>query len=201
MEFYRKTIKSDAGPSPEHGGYYVRGAGDPPPFKKYRAWIPAEMMDSLDMVPELLAMESNDRMNEESIKIIGSSPSTSSGFVVYFEVSPTAASYLASCSAGVMCGAHKLKFSLVNDTKSPRMTSSSGSTPRSSSSAGRTSPSSGVENWRTPSPEPASRSPTLFYRPNKSPFLSTVEETTGQSEERTGHSEERRNSAPDALNR
>ena len=191
MEFYKTTIKKDTGPTADHGGYYVRGAGDPPPFKKYRAWFPGEMMDCLDSVPDFLAIESNDRINENTIKIIGSSPSTSDGFMVYFEVTPKAETYISCFPAGMMCGAHKVKFCQVND-RSQRTNSSRQIPPRTTPS-----PSSSSDNWRCTSPasEPGLTSEMFSKQSSWGSSLRRVDE---KCHSRTG-SDDRRNSAPDAL--
>ena len=115
LEFYRRIVTEAHPPTPEHGGFYVRGAGEPPPFRKYRAWIPGEMMDSLECVPELLALETEGRISDHTIKIIGHSPSNSNGFVVYFEVAAAAEECIkAHGSGGIMCGPHRMKFALVS---------------------------------------------------------------------------------------
>jgi len=191
MEFYKRTIKNDAGPTESHGGFYVRGAGDPPPFKKYRAWFPGEMMDCLDSVPDFLAIESKDKINENTIKIIGSSPSTSDGFMVYFEVSAKAETYITCFPAGIMCGAHKVKFCLVNDRT--QRTPSTRQTPQRTTP----SPSSSSDNWRCTSPasEPG-MSADMFSKLGRESSLKRVEEKRGHSR---NSSEDRRNSAPEAL--
>ena len=57
LKFYKKCIRNLDGPVESHGGYYVRGSGDPPPFRKYRAWIPGEMMDTVESIPDFLSIE------------------------------------------------------------------------------------------------------------------------------------------------
>ncbi|KAL5250200.1 hypothetical protein ACHWQZ_G016059 [Mnemiopsis leidyi] len=191
LEFYKKTIKRDTGPTKEHRGYYVRGAGDPPPFKKYRAWFPGEMMDCLDTVPDFLALESKDIMNENTIKIIGSSPSTADGFMVYFEVTPIAETFISCFPSGVMCGAHKVKFCQVNE-RAPRQASSKTVAPKATPSL-----SSSSDNWRVTSPaSDPGMSRELWRGQSKGSSLSRVEEKKCHS--RNG-SEDRRNSAPDVI--
>ena len=191
LEFYKKTIKRDTGPTEGHRGYYVRGAGDPPPFKKYRAWFPGEMMDCLDSVPDFLSIESNDKINESTIKIIGSSPSTSDGFMVYFEVTPRAETFISCFPSGIMCGAHKVKFCLVND-RTPRQSSSRTVTPKATPS-----PSSSSDNWRITSPASDPGTTREIWRgQSKGSSLPRVEEKKCHS--RNG-SEDRRNSAPEAF--
>ena len=188
LQFYKRTIQNDGGPTEDHSGFYVRGAGDPPPFRKYRAWFPGEMMDCLDSVPDFLAIESNEKINENTIKIIGSSPSTSDGFMVYFEVTSEAETYISCFPAGVMCGAHKVKFCLVND-RTQRSTSSRSVPPRSTPS-----PSSYSDNWRCTSPG---------SEPGLCSEVSNKQESSLWRVEEKGHSrggsEDRRNSAPDSL--
>merc|ERR1712224_901745 len=135
-------------------------------------------------------MESNDRINENTIKITGSSLSTSDGFMVYFEVTPRAESFISNFPAGIMCGAHKVKFCQVND-RTLRQNSSKTAAPKTTPS-----PSSSSDNWRITSPaSDPGVSRDMWRGQSKGSSLPRVEEKKGHS--RSG-SEDRRNSAPEA---
>ena len=38
LQFYKQTVLGDPGP-PGSQGYFVRGADEPPPYRRFRSWV------------------------------------------------------------------------------------------------------------------------------------------------------------------
>lgn len=152
LDFYRELINKLPGYFLTHGGYFSRGPGDPPQFKRYRAWIPGEMIDSVDYIPDFLSIESGGILSSNNVKIVSHCPSSSNGHMVYFEVDDRAEEYIKSYAAGIMCSTHKLKFAFVhenlNKTKTPIRL------PKCPPSPINLNQTWSCDNWRSPTPSP-----------------------------------------------
>jgi len=154
LDFYRELINKLPGYFLTHGGYFARGPGDPPQFKRYRAWIPGEMIDSVDYIPDFLSIETDGVLNSKNTKIVSHCPSSSNGHMVYFEVDDRAEEYIKTYASGIMCSTHKLKFAFVhenlNKTAKPIRLPKCPASP----STNNYNQTSHCDNWRSPTPSP-----------------------------------------------
>ena len=178
MMFYKSVI-SDFKPADQEG-YTVSIENIKTPFKTYRSWIPEQMMDTVDDIPDFLSIETDDVLNKTTVKVLSISPSiTGPGYIVYFDVDEHAHNYLSTVTSSVMCGAHSMRFNLVQDRGTRTQTPTSAQPLRRHSSDGC--------NWRQDSSSESSstsesvtslnaKSPTIFYSPTKNPFNSTTSE-------------------------
>lgn len=150
LDFYRDLINKLPGYFLTHGGYFARGPGDPPQYKRYRAWIPGEMIDSVDYIPDFLSIESGGTLSSSNVKIVSHCPSSSNGHMVYFEVDDTAEEYIKCFASGIMCSTHKLKFAFVhenlNKAKTPIRLPKCPPSPSNQTWS--------CDNWRSPTPSP-----------------------------------------------